>query len=154
MGTENTNLVLYWYQTIGNIFVGSVTCYAGLTQRLSAWIEIKIISFRITLTSTHTQSFLLLISPRIVYRYRCVHLHRLKILVRSDLIFGLIRSESKLANQSLFGVGWLKGASPGIEPESAKARHSNKRLGFTTPPLERPDYTNPRRPEGSAFCKF
>ncbi|PRP73926.1 hypothetical protein PROFUN_08119, partial [Planoprotostelium fungivorum] len=47
-----------------------------------------------------------------------------------------------------------KDASPGIEPESAKARHSNKRLGFTTPPLERPDYTNPRKPEGSAFCKF
>ncbi|PRP89076.1 extracellular dioxygenase [Planoprotostelium fungivorum] len=38
--------------------------------------------------------------------------------------------------------------------ESAKARHSNKRLGFTTPPLERPDYTNPQRPEGSAFCQF
>ncbi|PRP76962.1 hypothetical protein PROFUN_14663 [Planoprotostelium fungivorum] len=47
-----------------------------------------------------------------------------------------------------------KGASPGIEPESAKARHSNKRLGFTTPPLERPDYTNPQRPEGLAFSKF
>ncbi|PRP88633.1 hypothetical protein PROFUN_03044, partial [Planoprotostelium fungivorum] len=98
--------------TINSIFVGSVTCYAGLAQRLSAWIEIKIISFRITLTSTHTQSFLLLISPRI------------------------------------------KGALPGLEPKSAKARHSNKRLGFTTPPLERPDYTNPQRPEGSALCKF
>ncbi|PRP75150.1 hypothetical protein PROFUN_15164 [Planoprotostelium fungivorum] len=53
----------------------------------------------------------------------------------------------------LFG-SYVKGASPGIEPESAKARHSNRRLGFTTPPLERPDYTNPQRPEGSAFCKF
>ncbi|PRP78351.1 hypothetical protein PROFUN_11391 [Planoprotostelium fungivorum] len=49
---------------------------------------------------------------------------------RSDLIFE--REDSS-----------AKGALPGLEPESPKARHSNKRLGFTTLPLERPDYTYP-----------
>ncbi|PRP80183.1 hypothetical protein PROFUN_12141 [Planoprotostelium fungivorum] len=89
----------------------TVTYYPKLSQRLRAWIKIKIISIRITFT---------------VDAY----------------------TEYPFPNRSA-RVLEPKGASPGIEPESAKARHSNKRLGFTTPPLERPDYTNSQWPEGS-----